>query len=54
MTAEGDSVEEATASTCRALGLVPTQVWVEVLDHGERGFLGRVKRRAKVRVTERA
>ncbi len=52
-TAEGASVEEATASACRALGLSTTQVRIEILDRGERGFFGRVKRFAKVRVTER-
>ncbi|HQZ33544.1 MAG TPA: S1 RNA-binding domain-containing protein, partial [Ilumatobacteraceae bacterium] len=51
--AEGDSVEEATANGCRALGLPTSQVRVEVLDAGERGLFNRVKRRAKVRVTER-
>jgi ribosomal protein S1 len=53
MTAEGASVEEATASACRALGLQTALVQVEVFDRGERSFLGRVKRLARVRVTER-
>ena len=52
-TAEGDSVDEAAANGCRVLGLKAAQVRVEVLDAGERGLFGRVKRRARVRVTER-
>jgi ribosomal protein S1/HrpA-like RNA helicase len=51
--AEGGSVQEATGAGCRTLGLAPGQAVIEVLDPGERSFLGRVKRRAKVRVMER-
>jgi predicted RNA-binding protein Jag len=50
---EAGSVQDATAVGCQALGLAPSQARIEVLDHGERSFMGRVKRMAKVRVTER-
>lgn len=51
-TREGISVESAVDTACRALGLPKTKVRVEVLDDGARGLFGRVKRPAKVRVTE--
>lgn len=50
--AEGRSVEEAVAVGCTRLKLGVHQVSVEELDGGERGLFGRVKRMAKVRVTE--
>jgi HrpA-like RNA helicase/predicted RNA-binding protein with RPS1 domain len=51
-TAQGATVDEATRSACRALGLTVSQVRVVVLDEGARGVF-RKKRPAKVRVTER-
>jgi small subunit ribosomal protein S1 len=51
-TREGSSVESAVETACRALRLPKTKVRVEVLDDGARGMFGRVKRQAKVRVTE--
>lgn len=51
-TAEGRTVEEAVAAACAQLNLSSRQVRVEVLDDGERGMFGRVKRMAKVRVIE--
>lgn len=48
----GSSVESAVDIACRELGLPKTKVRVEVLDEGARGLFGRVKRPAKVRVTE--
>lgn len=50
--AEGKSVDIAVATACAQLKLQPRQVRVEVLDEGERGLFARVKRMAKVRVTE--
>lgn len=50
--AEGKSVDDAVAQGCARLRLRPQQVRVEVLDDGEKGLFGRVKRMAKVRVTE--
>jgi len=51
-TREGSTVESAVDIACRALSLPKTRVRVEVLDDGARGLFGRVKRPAKVRVTE--
>ncbi len=50
--AEGKTVEGAVIAACSKLSLAPHQVRVEVLDDGERGIFGRVKRFAKVRVVE--
>jgi spoIIIJ-associated protein len=45
---EGQTVEEAISAGLAALGLTESQVTVEVLDEGKKGFLGMGKKNARV------
>ncbi|MFF2300274.1 S1 RNA-binding domain-containing protein [Arthrobacter sp. NPDC058127] len=48
---EGDTVDAAVADACRQLGVPPSSITYEVLDHGEKKRLFRSARPARVRVT---
>lgn len=45
---EGQTIEEAISAGLAALGLTESQVTVEVLDEGKKGFLGMGKKNARV------
>jgi predicted RNA-binding protein with RPS1 domain len=52
-TAPGDSVDEAVRKAAAQLGLPASRLKVEVLTEPKKGFLGRTKQQARVRVTEK-